>query len=271
VKENEDLLIINNFEIIRKKINDYYEKNNSLPQSLDLLSDLPAKYDYVVQDSTNFKLCATFNEDITQEVLNKAAIRVNYKKGYDCIIFNISGSAQEQVNTTILKKGVKLTALQNTIKEDPAEGVVAGSTNIKFDTLNSTFYTNDSEDKYFLDLYATISTSKECNSSESPENGCCYTLDAIVLNHALTNSELTTSFNKLGAPDYIDPLSIGSLRNFEDIPVNYCFNGNQEISGGISFSIPKKMINLDDTASNKFYFQHTTNGETSNKLEISIQ
>jgi hypothetical protein len=61
-----DLEKIQNFSAIQTKVADFYKNNKKLPTTLGELSGLPAKYEYKIQSDTNFELCATFDDDVTQ-------------------------------------------------------------------------------------------------------------------------------------------------------------------------------------------------------------
>jgi hypothetical protein len=155
---------------------------------------------------------------------------------------------------------------------NPSEGVSAGSINIKFDATKSYFYRNDTDGNYFINLYTTIGTDKDCKTMLNPEKGCCYSLRDISLTSptaASGSAEPLAVFNRLGSAEYINPFPQGSENTFGDLPVNFCFQGNKEFSGGISFSIPKGYINLQSTS--KLEFKHTNNGETSGALNLSIK
>jgi hypothetical protein len=260
-----DLQKIENFNAIQTKIIEYYKINSKLPATLDDLSGLPAKYDYEIQSATNFRLCTDFKADVTQEVIDKAPIRVQYKQGYDCVVFNISGSVLVDPTSTVVIKDAKLLALTNVISATPTDGVTAGSINIKFDTTKSFFYKNDSDGNYLINFYTTIGTTKTCNSALNASTGCCYSLNDISLGSA---SGTPATFNRLGSADYINPFPVGATDTFGDLPINFCFNGNKEFSGGISFVIPKELISLG--AVNKLQFKHINNGETSGVMEIGI-
>ena len=260
-----DLQKIENFSTIQTKIIDYYNVNKKLPETLEVLSGLPAKYDYEAQSITNFKLCTDFKADVTQEVIDKAPIRVQYKQGYDCVVFNISGSVLTDQETTVVKNDVKLIALTNALSATPSDGVTAGSINIKFDTTKSFFFNNDSDGNYLINFYATIGTTKTCNTTLNQATGCCYSLNDISLG---SEAGTLATFNRLGGADYINPFPVGATDTFGDLPINFCFNGNKEFSGGISFVIPKELISLG--AVNKLQFKHTNNGETSGVMEIGI-
>jgi len=260
-----DLQKIENFSAIQTKVIEYYKTNNKLPATLDDLAGLPAKYDYEAQSATNFKLCTDFKTDVTQEVIDKAPIRVQYKQGYDCVVFNISGSVEITPTSAVVKIDAKLIALTNAITTTPTDGVTAGSINIKFDTTKSFFYKNDSDGNYLINFYATIGTTKTCNSTLNPTIGCCYSLNEISLG---SQSGTLAAFNRLGFADYINPFPVGASDTFGDLPINFCFNGNKEFSGGISFTIPKDLINF--TTTNKLLFKHINNNETSGVMEVGI-
>jgi hypothetical protein len=265
IKPLTDLQKIENFSTIRTKVVEYYQKSQKLPSTLDELTNLPAKYEYKIQSETNFKLCTTFDEDVTQEIITKASIRVDYKKGSNCITFNIADSILGTQNSKIIKSEVKLVKLPNTIAINPIEGVSAGSINIKFDSAKSLLFRNDTDGNYLLNLYTTISTEKECEVTLNPEKGCCYSLNEISLGSEIG---IFAQYNKLGSSNYIIPFPQGAQDTFGDLPINFCFQDSKGFSGGINFSIPKELINLQ--TSSKLQFKNINNGETSQVLEITI-
>ena len=260
-----DLQKIENFNVIQTKVIEYYKENNKLPATLDDLTGLPAKYDYEIQSASNFRLCTNFKSDVTQEIIDKAPIRVQYKQGYDCVVFNISGSVETSPTSAVVKKDAKLIAQTNVLSVSPSDGVTAGSINIKFDTAKSFFYKNDSDGNYLINFYATVSTTKTCNSALNPSTGCCYSLNDISLG---SQSGTLATFNRLGSADYINPFPVGATDTFGDLPINFCFNGNKEFSGGISFVVQKELITLG--SANKLQFKHINNGETSGVMEVGI-
>jgi hypothetical protein len=266
-----DLQIVKDFSTIQTKIIEFYQKSKRLPENLDELSDLPAKYEYLIQSETNFQLCAEFQADITEEVATTAPIRVDYKKGNSCVTFNIASAVQTDQTPTIVKKEAALVRQTKSITAEPSDGVSAGSINIKFDTAKSYFYKNDTDGNYFINFYTTIGTNKECKTMLNPEKGCCYSLNDVSLGSASSSTAeaIPAVFNRLGSGDYINPFPVGAENTFGDLPVNFCFQGNKEFSGGLSFSLPNGLIDLNGTS--KLEFKHTNNGETSGALGLTIK
>jgi hypothetical protein len=260
-----DLQTVKNFDTIQQKIIEYFKENKKLPEKLEDVSSLPANYEYQVQSDTNFKLCADFKENVSQEIIDKAPIRVDYQKGNSCVVFNIASEVQSDDTPSVIKKDAKLVKQDKTLSTEPSTGVSAGSINIKFDTSKSYFYKNDSDGNYFLNLFTTIGTDKTCTSTLNPEKGCCYSLNELSLS---ATGDKFAQFNRLGSQDYINPFPTGSEDTYGDLPINFCFQGNKEFSGGISFTIPKEMINSTST---ELQFKHTNNGETSGSMKITIK
>lgn len=122
-----DTTRLNEFSQIKRGIESYFEKNKKLPTNLktvaedktysydDLqLNDLETKtpYKYEVLSSTSYNLCTTFS--VGSEVLRKqsnASYALNiyedatrrtieFKKGYDCITYNISPSLIKRATGT---------------------------------------------------------------------------------------------------------------------------------------------------------------------------
>ena len=114
-----DNVIIENFSNIQNKIVEYYKIHNELPGSLDKLPNNTNTYDYVTTGNTSFKLCSTFSSDITDDIKYNSSIRVDFKKGYDCIVFNISNLVTADGSTLV--KGVtvrKLTPIKGIFNID---------------------------------------------------------------------------------------------------------------------------------------------------------
>jgi len=266
-KTARDLQTVTNFDAIQKDIIEYYKTNNKLPGSLNELSTTSAsgKYTYQSQDGTIFKLCADFEADVSEEIIDKAPIRVNYKQGNDCVTFNIGDQVNTEVKPTIVKKEADLVLVNKQFSKNPDGGITAGSITINFDTSKSYFYKNNSDGNYFLNLFTTIGTDKECNSSLNPANGCCYTLADTTLSSGNNNA----SYNRLGLDTYINPFPKNATDTYGDLPPNFCFNGGKQFSGGVSFIVPKEMVSSDGTA--KMTLKHTNNGETSGDMTIEIK
>lgn len=266
-KTARDLQTVTNFDAIQKDVANYYKANNKLPTSLSELnsSSVLGAYDYQSQDGTIFKLCANFEADVSEEIIDKAPIRVNYKQGNDCVTFNIGDQVNTDLKPTIVKKEADLVKVNKSISKSSDGGITAGSITINFDTTKSYFYKNNSDGNYFLNLFTTIGTNKECNSSLNPATGCCYTLS----DTTLTSGSNSASYNRLGLDTYINPFPKNATDTYGDLPPNFCFNGGKEFSGGVSFIIPKEMVNSDGSA--KMTLKHTNNGETSGDMTIEIK
>jgi hypothetical protein len=101
-----DNIIIENFGNIQNQIVEYYKIHKELPGSLDKLPNNTNIYDYITTGKTSYKLCSTFSSDITDDIKYNSTIRVDFKKGYDCIVFNISNLVISDSNTLI--KGVSV-------------------------------------------------------------------------------------------------------------------------------------------------------------------
>lgn len=266
-KTARDLQTVTNFDAIQKDVVEYYKTNNKLPSSLSELATTSrlGNYEYQSQDGTIFKLCADFESDVSEEIIDKAPIRVNYKQGRDCVTFNIQDQVNADIKPTIVKKDAELVKVTKQITKSPSEGIKAGSITVNFDPAKSYFYKNNSDGNYFLNLFTTIGTDKECNSSLNPATGCCYTLS----DTTLTSGSNSASYNRLGLDTYINPFPKNATDTYGDLPPNFCFNGGKQFSGGVSFIVPKEMVNSDGTA--KMSLKHTNNGETSSEMTIEIK
>jgi hypothetical protein len=260
-----DLEKIQNFSAIQTKIAEFYKNNKKLPTTLGELSGLPAKYEYKIQSDTNFELCATFDDDVTQEINDKAPIKVKFEKGDDCVVFNVADAAQTDPEGTVTQRDVALVAATNKISVSPVDGVSAGSINIKFDPAQTLYYKNDTDGNYFINFLATVSTDKNCTESIKPEKGCCYSLNEVSLTSLAGTSG---GYNRLGTPEYINPYPANAENQYGDLPTNLCFSGIKEYTGRISFTLSKEMINTK--TSNKLMFKHINNGATSGLLEVTI-
>ena len=258
-----DNVIIEDFSNIQNKIVAYYKTHNELPGSLDKLSDINTKYDYVTTEKTSFKLCSDFSSDITDDIKLNATIRVDFKKGYDCVVFNISNLVTPDGNSLV--KGIsvrKITPVKGTFKIDNTGITLDKIFTVKFDTTKSLISSVDNTKDLLVNLYTTVGTKNECNTTvTTPE--CYYSLSELSL-YATDGTKLAG--NRLGSEEYISPFQDNAVSIFGDLPLSFYFQNSNSVSGGFSFILPKKF----GDKSNKFTLEAKYKNEVVSKIVISL-
>lgn len=110
---------IQDFSAIKQQVNDYYYKNQSLPTKLAGLSnsiygsfntkdpETKKEYEYKVVSQTSYNLCTTFStevisvdESLMGRPLNYYGPQEPHKKGYDCILTELSQASNYVTKTT---------------------------------------------------------------------------------------------------------------------------------------------------------------------------
>lgn len=255
-----DVDTLNNMKSIAQLVSEYYSDNSKLPSSLSDLGNTTGNYEYQTGSGADYKLCTNFNDDSNQNTLEQAGINAQYKKGYDCISFNAAvvptGTESDTTSTTHELQQVNLN-LDNTQQT----GIDANNVSIQFDTSKSLLFLDKSTNKYLLNFYATISSVKNCNTNTAQADDCCYSLS----NFKIISNGGSAVYNQLGTPTYVKPFPDNTKDTFGDLPTNFCFQGSNSISGGISFLITKETI-----TDHKLEFSLSVQNKGNTSLPIKI-
>ena len=267
-EKDHDAQVIENFSDIQNKIADYYKANKKLPDKLSDVKDLSfaeGGYEFQKSDETIYKLCSDFVADSPDFEDQTSSIVVSYKKGRDCVTFNISSMVPTVASSESLAE-VQKANLATVARLDSATITSSTATlttsrlNFTIDPTRSHFYSANDTD-YLLNLYLTITPADSCSKT----NKCCYNLSSLTMSDYSGNLMTKNMFN---TPSYINVSQLGEDNSFGDLPVNYCFSTNSGFTGGFGYFIPKTMLDSGSAAS--LQIKYNESGKETDPISIGV-
>lgn len=223
-----DIQTIKDFASLYEQIIEFKEKAGTLPEKLNGFNNFKDSYEYIATDNSIFKLCADFSYPTNQEVLKSVSLNVDYQAGHSCIAFNALDKTIQ-----VIKKTVPLSPVDAMINVNEQKSTT-GNITININSDKNIVNYDASAEEYIINLYTTLKASDSCIAT----GNCCYKFEKVSASVKAVNAK----YNRLGNADYVNPFAENATESFGDLPQNFCFNGSNEMSGGISFRFPENAL-----------------------------